>query len=52
MLPVRANAPKPGAILLQSADISSANGLDPRSLERALAAPEQLRGDGAQLATG
>ena len=52
VLPVRANAPKPGAILLQSADIASANGLDPRSLERALAAPEHLRGDGAQLAAG
>ena len=30
------SAPKPGAILLSSADISSADGLDPGSLERAL----------------
>src|SRR6266516_449296 len=29
-------APKPGAILLSSSDISSADGLDPGSLERAL----------------
>jgi len=31
-----ANAPKAGAILLQSSDISSASGLDPGALERAL----------------
>jgi murein DD-endopeptidase MepM/ murein hydrolase activator NlpD len=31
-------APTPGAILLQSTDISSADGLDPGSLQRALAA--------------
>ena len=30
------SAPKPGAILLSSSDISSADGLDPGSLERAL----------------
>ena len=30
------NAPKPGAILLSSSDISTADGLDPGSLERAL----------------
>ncbi len=30
------SAPKPGAILLSSADISTADGLDPGSLERAL----------------
>jgi murein DD-endopeptidase MepM/ murein hydrolase activator NlpD len=47
VLPIRANAPRPGAILLQSADISSASGLDPRSLEQALVAPEALEGDGA-----
>jgi murein DD-endopeptidase MepM/ murein hydrolase activator NlpD len=29
-------APKPGAILLSSSDISTADGLDPGSLERAL----------------
>lgn len=32
-----ANAPKAGAILLQSSDISSASGLDPASLQRAFA---------------
>jgi len=32
-----ANAPKAGAILLQSSDISSASRLDPASIERALA---------------
>jgi murein DD-endopeptidase MepM/ murein hydrolase activator NlpD len=32
-------APEPGAILLQITDISSANGLDPGSLRRALAPP-------------
>jgi murein DD-endopeptidase MepM/ murein hydrolase activator NlpD len=31
-----ANAPKAGAILLQSSDISSASGLDPASLQRAM----------------
>ena len=31
------NAPKAGAILLQSSDISSASGLDPASLQRAIA---------------
>jgi murein DD-endopeptidase MepM/ murein hydrolase activator NlpD len=50
VLPIRANAPRPGAILLQSSDISSASGLDPQSLERALVAPT-LGGDGA-LAVG
>jgi murein DD-endopeptidase MepM/ murein hydrolase activator NlpD len=35
----RSNAPLPGAILLQSNDISTASGLDPESLVRALAAP-------------
>lgn len=34
---VAANAPKAGAVLLQSIDISSASGLDPASLDRALA---------------
>ncbi len=32
-------APEPGAILLHMSDISSANGLDPSSLRRALTAP-------------
>ena len=33
------NVPKAGAILLQSSDISSASGLDPASLQRAMAPP-------------
>jgi hypothetical protein len=33
------NAPTPGAILLESTDISTANGLDPGSLTRAMNAP-------------
>jgi murein DD-endopeptidase MepM/ murein hydrolase activator NlpD len=33
------SAPMPGAILLQSSDISTANGLDPGSLTRAMNAP-------------
>lgn len=33
---VSVNAPAPGAILLQSSDISTANGLDPGSLKRAM----------------
>ena len=52
ILPIRANAPRPGAILLQSSDISSASGLDPRSLERALVAPEPSEGDVALVAAG
>jgi murein DD-endopeptidase MepM/ murein hydrolase activator NlpD len=36
---VAGNAPKPGAILLRSTDISEANGLDPASLRRAFLAP-------------
>jgi murein DD-endopeptidase MepM/ murein hydrolase activator NlpD len=39
-------APTPGAILLQSSDISSADGLDPGSLQRALA-PTPRNGEGA-----
>jgi len=34
------NAPRPGAFLLGQTDISAASGLDPRSLRRALDAPE------------
>ena len=34
------SAPEPGAILLHMSDISSANGLDPASLRRALTAPK------------
>jgi len=40
-------APKPGAILLQSRDISSANGLDPGSLRRALRANGPSAADGS-----
>jgi murein DD-endopeptidase MepM/ murein hydrolase activator NlpD len=46
--PALANAPRPGAILLQAADISTASGLDPASLERALA-PASSENDGALL---
>ncbi len=38
----RSNAPAPGAILLQSSDISTASGLDPGSLRRALRAPSTV----------
>ena len=44
-----ANAPKAGAILLQSSDISSASGLDPASLQRAMA-PSATEGEGGLLA--
>jgi murein DD-endopeptidase MepM/ murein hydrolase activator NlpD len=40
-------APKPGAILLQARDISSATGLEPGSLRRALSAPSATSGDGS-----
>jgi murein DD-endopeptidase MepM/ murein hydrolase activator NlpD len=43
-----AAAPKAGAILLQSSDISSASGLDPASLQRALA-PTPTEGEGGLL---
>ena len=43
---VSKNAPAPGAILLQASDISTANGLDPASLKRA------MRGQPAFDATG
>jgi hypothetical protein len=45
---VAANAPKAGAILLQSSDISSASGLDPSSLRRALE-PSAQEGEGGLL---
>jgi murein DD-endopeptidase MepM/ murein hydrolase activator NlpD len=38
------SAPKPGAILLSQTDISTADGLDPGSLERALKRPTQAVG--------
>ncbi len=43
-----ANAPKAGAILLQESDISSASGLDPASLERAMR-PSATEGEGGLL---
>jgi murein DD-endopeptidase MepM/ murein hydrolase activator NlpD len=44
--PAGSLAPEPGAILLQASDISSANGLEPGSLERAMA-PVSSEGDAA-----
>jgi murein DD-endopeptidase MepM/ murein hydrolase activator NlpD len=43
-----ATTPKAGAILLQSSDISSASGLDPASLQRAIA-PTATEGEGGLL---
>ena len=50
--PVSARAPWPAAVLLGSSDISSASGLDPGSLERALVAPVSSEGDGTLLRAG
>ena len=50
-VPSNATAPRPAAILLGSVDISSASGLDPGSLDRALTAPVS-QGDGALLGAG
>jgi hypothetical protein len=50
VLPRGAPAPKAGAFLLQASDISTASGLDPDSLARALA-PVSSEGDGALLRT-
>ena len=47
---VAAAAPKPGAILLQSTDISQANGLDPASLRRAFFTP-LTASEGGRLGT-
>jgi murein DD-endopeptidase MepM/ murein hydrolase activator NlpD len=46
-VPASAQAPRPGAFLLGASDISSASGLDPGSLQRALVAPAPAAGDGA-----
>jgi murein DD-endopeptidase MepM/ murein hydrolase activator NlpD len=43
-VPANATAPRPGALLLGSTDISSASGLEPGSLERALLAPLSAQG--------
>ena len=51
-VPPSATAPRPGALLLGSTDISSASGLEPGSLERALAAPVSAEGDGALPGSG
>jgi len=50
-VPANATAPRPAAVLLGSTDISSASGLDPGSLDRALTAPVS-QGDGATLGAG
>jgi murein DD-endopeptidase MepM/ murein hydrolase activator NlpD len=51
-VPANATAPRPGAFLLGSTDISSASGLEPGSLERALVAPVSAEGDGGLLRAG
>jgi murein DD-endopeptidase MepM/ murein hydrolase activator NlpD len=51
-VPITATAPRPGAFLLGSSDISRASGLDPGALERALVAPVEAEGDGALLRSG
>ncbi|HUQ22849.1 MAG TPA: M23 family metallopeptidase [Gaiellaceae bacterium] len=43
-VPAAARAPRPAAVLLGSTDISSASGLDPGSLDRALLAPVSAQG--------
>lgn len=50
-VPTSATAPRPAAFLLGSTDISSASGLDPGSLDRALTAPVS-QGDSAVLGAG
>ena len=51
-VPASATAPRPAAFLLGSTDISSASGLEPGSLERALVAPVSSEGDGVLLRAG
>ena len=51
-VPATATAPRPAAVLLGSTDISSASGLEPGSLERALTAPVSAEGDGALIRNG
>jgi murein DD-endopeptidase MepM/ murein hydrolase activator NlpD len=46
-LSTTSSAPTPGAILLQSSDISTASGLDPGSLRRALRAPVTVPAGGS-----
>jgi hypothetical protein len=42
-------APAPGAMLLESSDISTASGLDPGSLRRAMRAPVAVETRGSSL---
>ena len=51
-VPLSSTAPRPGAFLLGQSDISSASGLEPGSLERALVAPVSAENDGALLRNG
>jgi murein DD-endopeptidase MepM/ murein hydrolase activator NlpD len=51
-VPLSATAPRPGAFLLGQSDISSASGLEPGSLERALVAPVSSENDGTLLRNG
>ena len=51
-VPTNAQAPRPGAFLLGASDISSASGLEPGALQRALVAPASAEGDGALLRSG
>jgi murein DD-endopeptidase MepM/ murein hydrolase activator NlpD len=50
--PSSSTAPRPGAFLLGQSDISSASGLEPGSLERALVAPVSSENDGVLLRNG
>ncbi len=43
------SAPAPGAMLLESSDISTASGLDPESLRRAMRAPVAIESHGSSL---
>jgi murein DD-endopeptidase MepM/ murein hydrolase activator NlpD len=51
-VPANATAPHAAAFLLGSTDISTASGLDPGSLDRALTAPVSAEGDGALIRAG
>ena len=51
-LAASSRAPRPGAILLQSRDISSASGLEPGSMRRALRATGPAAGDGSLAGLG
>ena len=51
-VPANATAPHAAAFLLGSTDISTASGLEPGSLDRALTAPVSAEGDGALIRAG